>query len=241
MVKRRALRQQSRHSTRTDIGAVIGELKDRLPAEITTIEKQKHNADRVSLFLESGFLVGISVYAIAKKPVMSGDMITEGVLRELLEWDQYAVIKRKILDYLARRPHSRSELRTKTQRAGFARQVTDQVLSELAGNGYIDDSAFAEAFTRDKFRNKRWGPNRIRSALKQKGVSEPDAEKAIGMVADTAQQEQQIRTLLQKIKPRLQRVPEILKRKKKAYDFLIRKGYRHSDVIKIMEQDSNYL
>ncbi|MCA1802475.1 MAG: RecX family transcriptional regulator [Rhodothermaceae bacterium] len=81
-----------------------------------------------------------------------------------------------------------------------------------------------------------WGPNRIRAALKLKGISDSCINVAIESISNSETQEHQIRKLLEKQRVKFTKESDFLKRRKKAYDFLMRKGYRHSDVMKIIEK-----
>jgi regulatory protein len=166
-----------------------------------------------------------------------GDILTAGKLVSLLEWDQYPRLRQKMIDLLARRPHSRLELKQKALKTGFKTEVADDVINALADSGYVNDAGFAKALARDKFKHNKWGPNRIRAALKTKGITDRLIDEALETISDSADQEHQMRKLLEKQQVKYKNEPNILKRRKKAYDFLIRKGYRHSDVMKIIEQE----
>lgn len=113
-----------------------------------------------------------------------------------------------------------------------------EVIESLSDSGYVDDAGFATAFTNDKFKFNKWGPNRIRAALKSKGITDKHIAEALETIDDEATQEHEIKKLLEKQMSRFTKENDLLKRRKKAYDFLIRKGYRHSDVMKIMEQEN---
>lgn len=163
-------------------------------------------------------------------------MLTAARLVTLLEWDQYPRLRQKMVDLLARRSHSRLELKQKAIKNGFKAELAEDVINSLADSGYVNDAGFALAFARDKFKLNKWGPDRIRAGLKSKGISDTYINAAIESISDSETQEHQIRKLLEKQSAKLTKEADFLKRKKKAYDFLIRKGYRHSDVMKIIGQ-----
>lgn len=230
MGRRQNLRRPSKH--KIDIAA----LTEKLPGEITSIEPQKYHADRVSLFVEGDFLAGISVYTKEKIPVHTGEVLTAAKLISLLEWDQYPRLRQKMVDLLARRAHSRLELKQKAIMNGFKAELAEDVINSLEDSGYVDDAGFSLAYARDKFKFNKWGPNRIRAGLKSKGITDPHINAAIESISDSETQEQQITKLLEKQCAKFTKEADFLKRRKKAYNFLIRKGYRHSDVMKIIEQ-----
>ncbi|MEO1082347.1 MAG: regulatory protein RecX [Pseudomonadota bacterium] len=73
------------------------------------------------------------------------------------------------MDLLARREHSRLELRRKLERR-FTADGLDRALEQLAEEGLQCDVRFAESFTRERLL-KAYGPRRVRAELQQRGVA----------------------------------------------------------------------
>lgn len=78
----------------------------------------------------------------------------------------------KALGLLARREHSRKELRQKLDRSGYARDEAGEALERLGEQHYQDDDRFAEALIRNRSA-QGYGPMRLRAELKSHGL--PDA------------------------------------------------------------------
>ncbi len=72
---------------------------------------------------------------------------------------------------LARREHSRRELRQKLQRRFGDDVELDAVLEGLAEDGLQSDSRFAEVYTRMRLR-KGYGPVRVLMELRERGVTD---------------------------------------------------------------------
>ncbi|GAB1259654.1 regulatory protein RecX [Aurantivibrio plasticivorans] len=85
-------------------------------------------------------------------------------------------IRNKALDLLARREHSRSELRNKLlHRFRNEEQSIDSVLDKLENENLLSDQRFTEMYIRGRVA-KSIGPIRIISELRQKGVDASLAE-----------------------------------------------------------------
>ncbi|KAK1404935.1 putative regulatory protein RecX [Heracleum sosnowskyi] len=84
--------------------------------------------------------------------------------------------------FLSRRALTTVELRKKLIAKRYPLNVVDQVITKFQIRKFLDDFQYAEAFSRSRFSSLSWGPGRIKQALRQKGVSEADAEKAIKLV-----------------------------------------------------------
>ena len=77
----------------------------------------------------------------------------------------------KALGLLARREHSRKELRQKLDRSGYARDEAGDALDRLGEQHYQDDERFAEALIRNRSA-QGYGPMRLRAELKSHGLSD---------------------------------------------------------------------
>ncbi|GLQ94228.1 regulatory protein RecX [Dyella acidisoli] len=77
----------------------------------------------------------------------------------------------KALGLLARREHSRKELRQKLDRNGYARDEAGDALDRLGEQHYQDDERFAEALIRNRSA-QGYGPMRLRAELKSHGLSD---------------------------------------------------------------------
>lgn len=73
------------------------------------------------------------------------------------------------LKLLARREHSRQELRLKLMQRKLSPEVIDPVLDEYENEGWLDDARFADVYARQRM-DLGYGPLRIESELQQRGV-----------------------------------------------------------------------
>ena len=93
-----------------------------------------------------------------------------------------AKTRKKAMDFLARREHSRLELYQKLKQRQFEPDVINSELSKLLDEGLQSDERFAEAFLRSRI-DKGKGPNIILSELSQRGVDELLASNVIGSIS----------------------------------------------------------
>lgn len=86
--------------------------------------------------------------------------------------------RKRAMDALARREHSRAELTVKLLKAEFPEETVRSTLDRLVEERLQCDQRFAESFVASRHRQGK-GPNRIRVELSQKGLSDADIERAI--------------------------------------------------------------
>jgi regulatory protein len=89
----------------------------------------------------------------------------------------------RALGYLARREHSRAELRRKLAPHAESAGEADRLLDELEARKLLSDRRFTEVLARS--RGERFGAARVRQELRARGVADPLAREAAGELART--------------------------------------------------------
>ena len=79
--------------------------------------------------------------------------------------------RKKAMDLLSRREHSRRELRAKLLGRRFLAADVDDALAQLEKEGLLSDARFAEAYIASRVRRGH-GPTRIRLELEERGVAD---------------------------------------------------------------------
>lgn len=212
------------------------EPNQQLPAVITSITVQKKNKDRYSVFVEEGFLIGVSDSTLINLKLAKGVEVTAALYRKIQREEGRFAVKSYLMKLLGRRDHARKELLTKAGRKDYPEEVILSVLDELEEKGYIDENAFAQKFTADKFNLNQWGPSKIRAHLFKKGISKPVIEENINAFFEDKELRETYLNLVLKRKKRFLKEKDLLKRKKKIFDYLSRKGFKPHSIFKHMEE-----
>jgi regulatory protein len=81
--------------------------------------------------------------------------------------------------FLAYRPRSKEEVLRKLRSRDFSEKTIQEVVKTLEEYGYIDDTEFASGWTRYRLKNRPVGKRRLKSELREKGISSGVIEKAL--------------------------------------------------------------
>lgn len=92
-----------------------------------------------------------------------------------------ADIRLAAMNLLARREHSRKELRNKLKRRFPDELLVDDVLQHLADEKLQSDGRFAESFVRQRISTGK-GPLRLRHEMGERGLTDTDIEVALASV-----------------------------------------------------------
>ncbi len=212
------------------------EPNQQLPARITSISVQKKNKERYSIYVEEGFLVGVSESTLIDLKLAKGIEVTPDLFRRIQREEGRFAVKSYLMKLLARRDHARKELLTKAKKKDYPEEVVQNILDELQEKGYINEESFAEKFTADKFNLNQWGPSKIKAHLYKKGVSKHIIEKSISNYFEDLELKETYKNLVLKRKRRFLKEENLLKRKKKIFDYLNRKGFKPDSIFKHMDE-----
>lgn len=126
----------------------------------------------------------------------------------------------RALGLLTRREHSRKELTRKLTSRGLDADEVEAAVEQLAGDGWQDDTRFAESLVRSRV-SGGYGPIRIRAELGTHGLdSEAIARALAGFDGDWAENARDL------VRRRFgSAVTENLALRRKAADFLFRRGF----------------
>jgi regulatory protein len=110
-------------------------------------------------------------------------MISRKRRRRRLSNTQTAEIRKNCLRLLSRREYSRLELQNRLQAKGWADNLIQGVLADLAAEGWQSDSRFADNYARQRI-GKGYGPLRIENELRLRGIEDFDLESIVEDAAD---------------------------------------------------------
>ena len=196
----------------------------------------------VSVYFDNGERLILSEDTFFNSGLRKGDEISEDRFSFFIEQNILYHIKQRALSFLARRFHSERELLIKLKQKSYEERLIKLVLNELKVKSFIDDQVFANHFIEEKLKRKRWGNNKIRSALFSKGVSASIIDEVLKSFNSEEDQNEAALSLAQKKYEKLRlRESDERKLKQKIISFLLSRGFDYevsSDVVgKIIKND----
>lgn len=97
----------------------------------------------------------------------------------------------------AKREYCVSDIRKKALKlCEGAEEDAEALVSSLVEDGFLSDERYAEAYAREKAALDAWGPHKIRTALRVKGIDRETIEAALAAV-DTDRAAERLRRLLE--------------------------------------------
>ena len=133
---------------------------------------------------------------------------------------------KKLEYYCSYQERCHAEVVQKLQQMHMIPQAIDSIVVHLIENNFLNEERFARSFARGKHRIKKWGKLRIVNELKFRGISKYNIDSALKEITS----EEYFETFHTLADTNWNSIKEsnLLKKKKKFCDFLIRKGYESS-------------
>lgn len=134
--------------------------------------------------------------------------------------------------YCSRQERAQQEVRDKLYEWGGHKQEVETTISQLIGEGYLNEARFAEHFAVSKFRQKGWGARKIEAALKAKQVSAPCIALGLKSIEETEYKA----NLLKLLTRRWEREKEsnVRIKRQKVFRYFLGRGYSSDIVEKVM-------
>lgn len=144
------------------------------------------------------------------------------------------------LRFLARRDHSREELKRKLLTKGFAPAEVETTLGELEARHLLDDFRYARRLAFSLVREKLLGPQRISRQLYHKGIPADLAEEAMNQAeADLPVKERLQELLRMKLKGRL--LEQMTPREKRHLANAFRqRGFLWEDILQTLQESGGF-
>ena len=196
-----------------------------LISKIEKLEKGKYK-----LYFENGDFIWVYGYEIRGMNLEEGMYISEQIYKSLYDDIVGKRAKKRALHLLEKMDRTEQQLREKLLLSEYPLEVIDDAISYVKKFHYIDDARYAQNFTR--YRKENLSRQQIKQKLMGKGVARETIDLAIEEEYDVDEKEH-IRRLLEK--KHFDGSSKDEGEFRRVYNYLLRRGFRSSDILKEMK------
>lgn len=141
--------------------------------QITAIEPQERHKDRVSIFVDGRFTVGIFADVAATLGLRVGQTMTVERLEEIARAETRRRAREDAYRLLSFRARSEHEIAERLRQKGYEDELIADVLASLRKYGFVNDEEFANTWVSS--RGKTRGRQALSHELRQKGIARDTA------------------------------------------------------------------
>ena len=201
---------------------------------ISAIVPATRHPGRFDIVVDSASVAIVSIDVIERFRLAVGRSIN-GLEEQLVNESAQLMVYDRALNMLAFRARSSAELARALVRKGEHKLHVDCAVARLKEQGLLDDSAFAQSFTRAKVLGAQQSRRRVQQGLARKGVPRQVSDAAIATVflEEAVDQYALVEQVARKKLRSLAKL-EPMVRKRRLYAFLARRGYDTDDIRRAM-------
>jgi regulatory protein len=197
---------------------------------ITALEPQMNNPERINLFVDGRFLMGVNAAIVLKMELRLEEELLPDQLEQLRheEVEQQAVDR--ALNFLSYRPRSREEVRRYLRRKETSPEIIETALARLDRLDFINDRTFAGFWIDSREHFSPRGARALKNELRMKGVERDVVDE---LVNDDQDEERALRAGRKKAMS-LVNIPNIdyMSFRNRLGSFLQRRGFGYQIVTK---------
>jgi regulatory protein len=136
--------------------------------------------------------------------------------------------------YCAYQERCHLEVQKKLQSMGMIPIAIGTIINRLIEDNYLNETRFAKAFARGKFKIKKWGKQRITRELKLRDISAYNIKVALQEISEADYNQ----TLWELAEKRCAAIKEsnVYKKKKKLADYLLYRGWESALVYEVVRE-----
>ncbi len=193
---------------------------------LTAIIAQARDSQRVNLFIDGTFAIGVSLNLLAREGLAVGQVIDEPIWTRLEQAAASEHAFQAALRLLATRPRATAELRERLRRKQHPPEALEAALSRLSELGLLDDAAFSRAWIENRQRLSPRGRQALRAELRQKGVDRTTIDAALAAVeADPEGEQARAEELARGVLHRYRSSPDRATFQRRLGGMLMRRGF----------------
>jgi len=196
----------------------------------------KRKGNDVVIILEDGSFIKIDYRTFVDFKLHKDFELNEDLIELLSKESSFVKAKDSAFRLLARRLHSKKELKQKLQKKKYPLEVIEKVIDDFSDKSYLNDDEFAKLYAAEKIKKGKTGINKLQSELSKRGIN----KKVIQDVINEIDSENYFISLKELAEKKLEQLKkkETDKRKlsSKLASHLASKGYEFDLIYKIIRE-----
>jgi regulatory protein len=192
---------------------------------ITALQIQEKDKERINVFIDHEFALGISLRTLEQSGLYKGKVIDDADWEQLVKAEQMDKAYNAALNFLSARPRSTREIRDRLRQKDYPDDHIDVALAKLEKLGLVNDEAFARFWVENRQNCRPKGARALQSELQQKGVEREVISQVLDTMTNTDDERDNALVIARGALRRYQNEPDKWAFSRKMGAFLQRRGF----------------
>ena len=194
--------------------------------KLTAVTKAKYK-----VYLDDEFAFVLYKGELSRYGIQEGVDLSQTVVEQIKEEVLKKRAKLRAMHILERADRTEAQLYAKLKQDLYSEDIIACAMQYVKSFGYIGDANYAKRFVESKQSSK--SKREVAMLLQQKGIASEHIENALESAYEECDEKDTIRKLVEK--KRFCPEEATLAEKKKMFDYLLRKGFRHEDIRQVIQ------
>lgn len=201
---------------------------------ITKLEIGKRNKERVNVYIDDEFAFSLSAEIVYKENLEPKQVIDLEKLTRLAREDEFMKCKSSALKIVERSYKTEREVFNKLITKEYSKESINRTIEFLREYNLINDENYVKMYVKDKLNSQ--GKNKIKYALKRKGISDELINDELSKIDYEASKDGAIILAQKKYNELKRRESDQYKISQKLYRFLMSKGYNYDLISNVIRE-----
>ncbi len=197
--------------------------------KITKINQQKKKKNRVNIYIDGEFSLGLYKDTVIKYHLYENKELTPTEISSIKNFEEITEAKEKARNYISYRERSRKEIKDYLLNKGIREEVAEKILADFEEANLIDDHRFANIWIKDRNKNNPKGNFALKMELKDKGIEEAEIESLLQSIDEKE-------NALKVFEKAIKKYGRNKNSKKKVFQYLKRRGFKTQTILEVLQE-----
>jgi regulatory protein len=203
---------------------------------ITALQAQAHDQQRVNVFIDNAFALGVSLNTVSRERLYVGKQLSEPEFERLEQAERGDQALHVAMRFIETRPRSRTEIHERLRSKGFDEPQIEHALTRLNELDLANDASFARFWVENRLACRPRGAGVLRDELRRKGVDRNVIDATLAELAPRSDEHERALTLARAAARKYASAPDRYAFQRRLGGYLQRRGFQLDLIRPIVDQ-----
>ena len=202
--------------------------------KITNIRLEEGSPASCTIYMDNVPFATVTTGFAAKMGLRIGLEIEETVIRKLMAADEVVRARDSALELLLVQTYTKRQMIEALEESGFCKHTVDETIENLEHLGHIKDEKFARNWVKKRRRTRPASKKTMKRELANHGVDNSTSDRVLAEIKEADETAVALQVARKQVNRYRCLEPQVARRR--LYGFLVRRGFDHETVGRVLRQ-----